>query len=160
MKTSNIFLGKDVEIETSSSINNIKIGDNVKIAKNCSIYGGPDNLLEIGNKTYIGMNTIINGFSSKIKIGKRVSIAQNVNIMSDSGPNASEIMQKIFPIKKKEIIIGDDCWIGTGSIIMPGVKLGKMCVVAANSFVKDSFKSFSVIGGNPAKLIKKIKNNG
>lgn len=158
MKTSNIFLGKDVEIETSTSINNIKTGDNVKIAKNCSIYGGPDNLLEIGEKTYIGMNTVINGFSAKIKIGKRVSIAQNVNIMSDSGPNASESMQKIFPIEKKEIVIGDDCWIGTGSIIMPGVKLGKMCVVAANSFVKDSFEDFSMIGGNPAKLIKKINN--
>lgn len=157
MKISNIFLGKDVEIDPSSSINNIKTGNNVKIAKRCSVFGGPDNLIEIGDGSYIGMNTLLNGFSAKLIIGKRVSIAQNVNIMTDSGPNASEKMQEFFPIEKKETIIGDDCWIGTGSIIMPGVKLGKMCVVAANSFVSTSFPEFSVIGGNPAKFIKKLE---
>lgn len=157
MKISNIFLGKEVEIDSSTSINNVKIGNNVKIAKRCSIFGGPNNFLEIGNNSYIGMNTLLNGFSAKLTIGKRVSIAQNVNIMTDSGPNASKKLQKYFPIEKKETIISDDCWIGTGSIIMPGIKLGKMCVVAANSYVNKSFPSLSIIGGNPAKLIRKIK---
>jgi acetyltransferase-like isoleucine patch superfamily enzyme len=157
MKISNIYIGKEVDIDPSSSINNVQIGNTVKIAKRCSVYGSPEKLLEIGDETYIGMNTILNGYSAKLKIGKRVSIAQNVNIMTDSGPNASKKMQKIFPIEKKEVSIGNDCWIGASSIIMPGVKIGKMSVVAANSYVDKSFPSYSIIGGTPAKLIKKIK---
>ena len=93
MKYANIDLGTDVEIDPSSSINNVFIGDRVKIAKRCSIYGGPDNQLVLGSDSYVGMNSILNGFKAKLIIGKNVSIAQNVNIMVDSGPNASPAMQ-------------------------------------------------------------------
>lgn len=154
MKYANIILGKNVEIDPSSSINNLIIGDNVKIAKRCSIFGGPDNLLEIGSDTYIGMNAILNGFAGKLRIGSNVSIAQNVNIMVDSGPNASESLQRVFPIEKGPVLVGNHCWIGAGVIIMPSVELGDYCVVAANSYVRDSFPPFSIIGGSPARLIR------
>lgn len=154
MKYANIILGSDVEIDPSSTFNNVIINDNVKIAKRCSIYGGPSNLVEIGSNTYVGMNTIINGYAAKVIIGKNVSISQNVNIMVDSGPNASISLQKVFPIEKGPILISDDCWIGASSIIMPDVTLGRYCIIAANSFVNKSFPAFSIIGGNPAKLIR------
>jgi acetyltransferase-like isoleucine patch superfamily enzyme len=159
MNFSNIFLGNDVEIDPSTSFNNITIGDSVKIAKRCSVYGGPDNLLEIGANSYIGMNCIINGFAAKIIIGTNVSLAQNVNIMADSGPNASPAMQRIFTIDKGPINIGNNCWLGTNVVIMPNVTLGDFCVVAANSFVNNSFPAFSIIGGNPAKLIRSFTEN-
>lgn len=154
MKYANINLGIDVEIDPSSNINNVIIGNRVKIAKRCSIYGGPDNQLEIGFNTYIGMNTIINGFTSKVIIGKNVSLAQNVNIMADSGPNASQAMQRIFPLEKGPVNIGHDCWIGASAVIMPNVTLGEYCIVAANSYVNKSFPAFSIVGGNPARLIR------
>ncbi|MGA4365135.1 acyltransferase [Pantoea ananatis] len=156
MKLENINLGDNVTVDPSTSINNLILGDNVKIAKRCSIFGSKQNILEIGKDTYVGMNTILNGYSAKLKIGSNVSIAQNVNIMTDSGPNASPVLQKIYPIIKKEITINDHCWIGASVIIMPGVTLGKYCIVAANSFVDKSFDDFSIIGGTPAKLLKKI----
>ena len=154
MKFSNINLGTEVEIDPSSTVNNVNIGDRVKIAKRCSIYGGSDNLLELGANSYVGMNSLINGFAAKVIIGENVSIAQNVNIMADSGPNASSSMQRIFSLEKGPVNIGNDCWIGADSIIMPNVTLGSFCVVAANSFVNKSFPSFSIIGGNPARLIR------
>jgi len=156
MKLENISLGDNVTVDPSTSINNLILGDNVKIAKRCSIFGSKQNILEIGKDTYVGMNTILNGYSAKLKIGSNVSIAQNVNIMTDSGPNASPVLQKIYPIIKKEITINDHCWIGNSVIVMPGVTLGKYCVVAANSFVDKSFDDFSIIGGTPARLLKKI----
>jgi acetyltransferase-like isoleucine patch superfamily enzyme len=156
MKLSNIFLGENVVIDPSSSINNVKIADNVKIAKLCSIYGSENNQLEIGKNSYIGMFSILNGFRRKLMIGEYVSIAQNVNIMTDSGPNASEEMQKIFPLIEGEVSIGNHSWLGANVVIMPGVQLGKFCVVAANSFVNKSFPDYSMIGGNPAKLIKTL----
>jgi len=157
MITSNIQLGEGVFIDPSSSINNVTIGDNVKIAKNCSIFGSSQFPLEIGDNTYIGMFSIINGFKAKVSIGKNVSIAQNVNIMADSGPNASPLMQQYYPMITGNVKIGDHSWLGANVIIMPGVELGEFCVVAANTFVDKSFPPYSVIGGNPAKFIKRIE---
>lgn len=154
MIVSCIKLGSNVNIDPSSSINNVVIGDNVKIAKRCSIFGSEEHPLEIGNDSYIGMNCILNGFSSKITIGSHVSIAQNVNMMVDSGPNASCILQRVFPVETGSITIGNHCWIGASAIIMPGVRLGKFCIVGAGSYVKDSFPDYSIIGGCPAKLIR------
>lgn len=154
MVYSNITLGKDVNIDPSSSVNNVIIGDGVKIAKRCSIFGSSTNPLVIGRNSYVGMNAILNGFAAQIKIGEHVSIAQNVNIMVDSAPNASERMQRIFPFEIEPVTIGNHCWIGASSIIMPGVTLGDFCVVAANSMVKKSFPAYSIIGGTPAKLIR------
>ena len=159
MKFANISLGTNVEIDPSTSFNNVTIGDNVKIAKRCSLFGGPENILEIKENSYVGMNTIINGFAAKVIIGTNVSIAQNVNIMADSGPNASPALQQLFPIEKKSISIGNHCWIGASAIIMPGVELGNFCTVAANSYVNTSFPPYSVIGGSPAKLIRTFTQN-
>lgn len=156
MASQDLKSGENVKIDPTSSVNNVVIGDNVKIAKLCSIFGSKENPVKIGNNSYVGMMSIINGFNAQITIGERVSFAQHVNIMTDSGPNASPLLQKIFPIQKGPITIGDDCWIGADSIIMPNVSLGNCCVVAANSFVTKSFESFSIIGGNPAKCIRKI----
>jgi acetyltransferase-like isoleucine patch superfamily enzyme len=154
MVFSNIQLGQHVEIDPSTSVNNVVLNDHVRIAKRCSIFGGENNLLEIGAHTYIGMNTIVNGFVKKVVIGEHVSIAQSVSIICDSGPNASPQLQRLFPLESGPIHIGDHCWIGAFSMIMPNVVLGKFCIVAANSFVKKSFPAYSIIGGTPARLIR------
>jgi acetyltransferase-like isoleucine patch superfamily enzyme len=154
METSNITLGANLRIDPSTSFNNVSIGDNTKIAKRCSVFGGVHNILEIGKDSYIGMNGIINGFAAKIIIGSNVSISQNVNIMAESGPNSSIMMQRIFPLIKGSVSIGDNCWIGASVIIMPNVTLGEFCVVAASSFVNESFPAYSILGGTPAKLIR------
>ena len=153
----NITLANNVFVDPTSSVNYIKIAEGVKVAKNCYLYGSEEFILEIGEKSYIGMKTIINGFRGKVTIGSHVSIAPSVNIMADSGPNASKEMQEFFPLVAGNVKIGNHCWLGTNSVIMPEVELGDFCVVAANSFVNQSFESYSVIGGNPAKLIKKLK---
>ncbi|TAH24859.1 MAG: hypothetical protein EAZ07_08700 [Cytophagales bacterium] len=50
--------------------------------------------------------------------------------------------------------IGKDCWIGAGAIILPGVNLGDGTIVGAGSIVTRSTENFSVVAGNPARLIK------
>ena len=105
------------------------------------------------------MGSLLNGYHNKLIIGKNVSIAQNVNIMTDSGPNASRKMQKYFQLINGPVKIGDHSWIGANSVIMPNVVLGEFCVVAANSLVSKSFPPYSVVGGNPAKLIKRLIND-
>lgn len=152
----NIVLGKEVEIDPSSSVNNATLGDHVKIAKRCSVFGSSRNQLQVGHHSYVGMNTLIEGYGESVTIGAHVSIAPNVHIMSSSGPNASQNLQRVFPITSGPVNVGDHCWIGAGAVIMPGVTLGKCCIVAVNSFVNKSFPDFTVIGGAPAKVIREL----
>jgi acetyltransferase-like isoleucine patch superfamily enzyme len=152
----NIVLGKSVNIDPSSTVNNVSIGDNVKIAQKCNIYGSEKNLLHIGKGSYVGMNSLLNGYAASLHIGEYVSIAQNVNMMTDSGPNASLVFQRIFPIQVGEITIGEHTWIGASAIIMPNVKIGRYCIIAAGSFVNESFPDYSIVGGTPAKLIRNL----
>ncbi len=151
-----IIKGESVIIDPTSSVNNVIIGDNVKIAKLCSVFGSKDNPVKIGKDSYIGMMSIVNGFKAQLTIGENVSIAQKVNIMTDSGPNASKKMQSIFPIKTGPILIEDHTWIGANSIIMPNITIGKCSIIGANSFVTKSFPEYSIIAGSPARLIRKL----
>ncbi|MDD3040470.1 DapH/DapD/GlmU-related protein [Bacteroides sp.] len=56
---------------------------------------------------------------------------------------------------EEPIVIGNDCWIGTRVIILPGVEIGDYSIVAAGAVVTKSFPPYSIIGGVPAKLLKK-----
>lgn len=156
MKIQNISIKESLEIDDSSSVNNCELGHGIKVSKRTVIYGAEACAVKIGNDCYIGMNCCLNGYDAELIIGNNVSIASNVTIITGSGPNASSEMQKYYPIVKDPIKIGDHSWIGDNVTILPGVNLGKFCVVAANSVVKNSFADYSVVGGNPAKLIKKL----
>lgn len=65
------------------------------------------------------------------------------------------IEKSTFPLITKPIHIGNYCWVATAATILPGVNLGDGCVVGANSVVTKSFEIDAVVGGNPAKFIKK-----
>ncbi|WP_445454315.1 acyltransferase [Flavobacterium sp. 25HG05S-40] len=156
MITANITLGKEVSIEKDASINNVTIGDGTKIASCVRVFGSPEHILEVGEGCYFGLNTIVEGYNARVTIGNQVSFAQNVNLMSGSGPNASKVMQQLFPIEKGPVSIDDHSWIGASAIIMPNVSIGKYCIVAANSFVNQSFPDYSIIGGTPAKLLRTL----
>ena len=55
---------------------------------------------------------------------------------------------------EEPIVIGDDCWIGTRVVILPGVHIGNQCVVAAGAIVTRSFADRSIVGGVPARVLK------
>lgn len=60
-------------------------------------------------------------------------------------------------IKDEPIVIGDDCWFGAKSVILPGVRLGKHTIVAAGSVVAKSFpEGDQVLAGSPARVVKKL----
>ncbi len=137
--------------------------DNVHISKNVFIHAGlvlrilGDCQLFIGEGTYIGPNTHISGTQGEIIIGKKVMIADNV-LVSTAAHKYRDVLR---PIKdqgyesKGNIIICDGSWIGVGSIIMSGVRVGKNSVVGANSVVTHDIPPFSVAAGSPARIIKR-----
>jgi acetyltransferase-like isoleucine patch superfamily enzyme len=87
-----------------------------------------------------------------IYIGDYTQIAANVGIIS-----ANHILEDNRKHVIKNVVIGKYCWIGFGAVIMPGVELGDYTVVGAGAIVTKSFTDgYALIGGNPAKIIKKL----
>lgn len=114
----------------------------------------------IGRKVYIGSDLIIVSMNSErscfLKIGDRVAIAPRVTLVLSSDANWSNLMDNIKPIRGS-IVLGDDCWIGTGAIILPNVTIGESSIVAAGSVVTKTVQPYTIVGGVPAKYIKNIK---
>ena len=92
---------------------------------------------------------------NKVKIGKNCMLAPNVRILSATHPVRAEEryngVELGFPIT-----IGDNCWIGGGAIINPGVTLGNNVVVGSGAVVTKSFGDNVVLAGNPARVIKEL----
>ena len=91
----------------------------------------------------------------QITIGKGTWIAANVGIIT-ANHDFYDLSHHSAP---KPVCIGDNCWIGMNSMILPGVQLGDRTIVGAGSIVTKSFPEGNcVIAGNPAKLIKQLEN--
>jgi maltose O-acetyltransferase len=112
----------------------------------------------VGADCFIGEDLIIKDElheKSMVRIGDRVAIAERVTLVTVSNPNFS----KIRPFIKEghaPIEICNDAWIGTGSIILPGVRIGKGAVVGAGSVVTKNVEDLTIVTGIPARPIKKI----
>ncbi|QKF81101.1 acyltransferase [Halarcobacter ebronensis] len=116
-----------------------------------------------GAKIIIKENTRIHGSCihsyEYIEIGRNCLIAANCQIFDGSGHDlyVDNPQNRINTEgNSKPIIIGDNCWIGANSIILPGSRLGNNCVVSAGSIVRGIFVDNSLISGNPAKIVKEL----
>lgn len=84
-------------------------------------------------------------------------VGPNVCIGATSHPTDPNDRRRVVGSTfSKEVTVGNDCWIGAGTIIIPGVTLGKGVVIGANSVVTRDIPSFSVAVGAPARVIKKV----
>lgn len=114
---------------------------------------------QVGKYVYIGPDLIIaspiSEKSCNLIIGDRVAIGPRVTIVLSSDANWSNLMQHIDFVKST-VTLGDDCWVGAGAIILPGVKIGKMAIVGAGAVVVKDVDDFTVVAGVPAKVIKRL----
>jgi chloramphenicol O-acetyltransferase type B len=109
----------------------------------------------------------------KLIIGKFCSIADGAIFMMAGNQGHKYDWISSFPFfyqgfdkandafeKAGDTIIGNDVWIGANAIIMPGVKIGDGAVIATASVVTKNVEPYSIVGGNPAKIIKKRFSDG
>ena len=115
---------------------------------------------EVGKKVYIGSDLIIASMNSEkncfLHIGNRVAIAPRVTLVLSSDANWSNLMNIVKPIRGK-IILQDDCWLGSGVIVLPGVTIGECAIVGAGSVVTKDVPPYTVVADVPAKFIKKVE---
>lgn len=129
----------------------LEIGERSKICYGAKIQCYPNATIRLGKHCYINEKTTIRS-EQKVTIGDYCGISWNVTIMDTDRHYILENQRK--KEKAKPIVIGNHCWIGCNVTLLKGVTLGDNCIVAAGSVVTKSFPANSLIGGNPAHLIK------
>ncbi len=129
-------------------------GSTIEIGKSVSFYQNVQiDMQSVGAQVKIGDKTFINRCSNifckdMVHIGSRCAISWDVTIMDNDFHYIDD------NDNSKPIYIGDDVWIGCHSLILKGVHIGDGAVIAAGSVVTKDVPSYSVVGGNPAKVIK------
>jgi acetyltransferase-like isoleucine patch superfamily enzyme len=110
----------------------------------------------VGEGTWVGKNCSIAAID-KVEIGKNVLFAGHVHITDHShGYEDISKPMNVQPLTSKgPVIIEDDCWLGFSCEILSGVHIGKHCVIAARAVVTKDVPAYSVVAGNPARVIKK-----
>ncbi len=139
--------------------------DVASCGNNLQLFGTPEisfsDKLMIGNNCKINSNVYINARSG-VTIGDNVTLSHGVKIIS-TGYDIEHWMStgERVHITDKPIHIGNNCWIGTNAIILPGVKItGEYVVIGAGAVVtKDITESKVLVAGNPAKIVKHYDKN-
>lgn len=140
---------------------NVKYGSGFTFGRGTTFYAKDE--LTIGNNVYIGKYCSI---ETNASIGDNVLIANHVGFVgkNDHDIHAIGIPVRLAPqvrdkvdhrsVKDNPIIIEDDVWIGFGAVILSGVKIGRGAIVAAGSVVTKDVTPYSIVAGNPAKVIR------
>jgi maltose O-acetyltransferase len=106
-----------------------------------------------GENVYFNVNCVVLD-TMKVEIGNNVFFGPAVQIYTATHPtNANDRLQTQF---SKPIKIGNDCWIGGNTVILPGVIIGNGCTIGAGSVITKDIPENSLAVGNPAKVIKKL----
>ena len=146
----------------------------IKIGKNCRIYGRlltqDQGKINVGNNCCIYERSFVGSVES-IDIGNCVMISNHVHIFDNNNhpTSASERMEMCLGgfdgdpwrwkhSKSAPIIIEDNVWIGEYSAIMKGVRIGEGSVVAAHAVVTKDVPPFSIVAGNPARVVKSVEH--
>lgn len=139
-------IGKNVHIDIDFHCEygkHIFVGNKVVINMNCTFVD--NNIIEIGNNVLIASNVQLYTATHSTKVHERIM-------------NEEEIETGICKTYALPIKICDGAWIGGGSIILPGVTIGKNSVIGAGSIVTCSMPDNCVAVGNPCRVIKYIDN--
>lgn len=158
------FIHPNVKLKGVSLKGKINISEGAKLSKGVTIDANSE--VKIGRFTSIsGPCTDIKSAINPVSIGAFTSIARNVSIQEFNHKydriSSYFMNQNIFGgtvnedlNSKGEIIIGNDVWIGTQSVILSGSQIGNGAIIAANSVVSGIIPPYAIVGGSPAKVIK------
>ena len=149
-------LGSHFKLKTTHR-KNIAFNGAIRFGSNLKIHIFENGLLKIGHNVYVGDSARIFSLNSII-IGNNVVISDNVFISDNYHPFQVDTNLSVMdvPLKSKgNTIIGDNAFIGYGAVILSGVKVGKFATIGSNSVVTADVPEYAVVGGVPAKEIKK-----
>jgi acetyltransferase-like isoleucine patch superfamily enzyme len=151
-----LLLGRGVDIEVYGTL---RLGDRVHLADGAYLAVAPGAILHIDDDTFVGRGTVIVATQS-IVVGKRVLIAEHCSIRDGDHALAWDVRAVETTHQSTPIVIQDHVWIAAGVRVLRGSVLSRGCVVAANAVVRGQFASDVVVGGIPARVLKRVQPSG
>ena len=120
---------------------------------------------KVGRKCFFNFNITIQD-DAEVTIGNNCDFGPNVTIVTPIHPMIAEERREMLTADgekrrlcyAKPVNIGNDCWIGAGAIICPGVTIGDGCVIGAGSVVTRDIPANSLAAGNPCRVIREISD--
>ena len=110
--------------------------------------------IELGEHVFINFNCVILD-GAPVKIGHHTLLGPAVQIYTPHHP--MDYLERRESVESAHsVTIGDDCWIGGGAIICPGITIGNRCVIGAGSVVTKNVPDDSLVVGNPAVIKRKL----
>lgn len=110
--------------------------------------------IKLGENVFINYNATILD-AGNVTVGAHTKIGPNCQLVTPNHPIDYKLRRN--PVETASPInIGEDCWLGTGVIVCPGVTIGDRCVIGAGSVVVKDIPSDSLAVGNPAKVIRRL----
>ena len=162
LKREGVIIRDSVSIIGAESI---QIGERTKICKSC-IISARDSKYPRGIKLIIGNNCNIGEYAHitacrKILIGNNVLTGRWITITDNSHGDVSYEQLNLPPmereiVSKGPVIIEDNVWLGDKVTVLPGVHIGRSSVIGANAVVTKDVPPFSIVVGNPGRIIKTI----
>jgi len=143
---------------TIMGFENITLGENVAFMKNGYVYAHDDGMLIIGDNFTMNTSSQLGASFGKIVIGDNCAIAPNCVLRASN--HTFDNPDKPFREQGHtygEISLEDDVWISSNCVITANTKIAKSSIVGAGSVVVKDVESYSIVGGVPAKLIRKRK---
>lgn len=134
--------------------NKLGFGKGTSIYDSSYVFGN----VKVGINCWIGPFTIIDG-SGNLSIGDNCTISTGVHIYTHDNIKKT-LSGGNFPIDYDRVSIGECSYIGPQSIVVKGTNIGKHCVIAANSFISNNVPDYSIVAGNPGKIIGKVNMRG
>ena len=129
----------------------IRLGNRVSVRENTLISANQGHV-SIGDDTWLGPNSIIYG-NGGVDIGAHVLIASHCVITTVSHKfDRTDIPINCQGISTDPIVIEDDVWLGTGAVILQGVRIGRGCIIGAGAVVTKSLPPYSIALGVPARI--------
>lgn len=149
---------QDEVVINALSQNGIVLEDNVSIGKR-SMIKTSGSLTAVGKGFRMGHDSAMGndcfiGAAGGVEIGAYVAIGQNVRFHSENH-EFHDKSKKICEqgVTNKGIIVGDDCWIGAGAVLLDGVHIGRGAVIGANTLVNKDIPEYAIAVGNPAHVV-------
>lgn len=115
--------------------------------------------VHVGANAWVGPYVILDGSAGGIRIGAWCSISAGVHIYTHDTVRYA-LSGGVAAKKTGAVHIGDQCYIGSQSVIVPGVTIADQCVVGANSLVKDDVPARTIVAGTPARVIGRVEGDG
>lgn len=145
-------------VKISGNPKRIKIGSDFQVYEKCFFGVSRKGWIETGNNGLLGVGCYLNATEGRIILGNGVAVGPYCKFYSFSHnylPGGTYMNESITG----DIQIEDNVFIGTNSVILPGIRIGKGSVIAAGSVVTKNVVEDTLVGGVPAKFIKKISES-